>query len=333
MNIPILTLSFAAALVLAGVMGFAIQRGATCTVAAVEQIIVERRTQRVQSLLLASACVLAGLLLAHALGFRMDLPGGYALGIDTVAGGALLGLGAFVNQSCVFGSIAKLGSGQWSYLMTPLGYLMGCAVSVEGAQARHVQSSIHHMSSASTSLLVAIPLVAFLLWLALRWSRPAGGMFPSLRTHLHHVFSRRVWEPGAATMVIGITFLGMWLLVGAWSYTDLLAELARGLPTDIAARSLLFLALFGGAILGGWSAGRLHAKAFSPSKWLRCLGGGVLMGIGSTLIPGSNDGLLLVGMPLFWGYAWSAVAAMALTIGIAILVQRRMLRGVATGPA
>lgn len=333
MDIPIFSFAFAAALALATVMGFAIQRGATCTVAAVEQIIVERRTQRLQALLLASAWVLAGLLLAHALGLSMSLPPGHVLGIETFAGGALLGLGAFVNQSCVFGSIAKLGSGQWSYLITPFGYYLGCAAAGAGTDAGQASMPVHLMSSAAFSLLLAAPLVAILLWLALRWSRPASGMASSLRAHLHHLVSRRIWEPGAATMVIGITFLGMWLLVGAWSYTDLLAELARGMPMDVVARSLLFLALFGGAVLGGWSAGRLHTIAFSPSKWMRCLCGGALMGLGSSLIPGSNDGLLLVGMPLLWGYAWSAVAAMALTIGVAIIAQRawqsRVVRGTA----
>ena len=55
MDILVFTLAFSVAAVLAGVMGFAIQRGATCTVAAVEQIVVERRTQRLRSILAASA--------------------------------------------------------------------------------------------------------------------------------------------------------------------------------------------------------------------------------------------------------------------------------------
>ena len=41
------------------------------------------------------------------------------------------------------------------------------------------------------------------------------------------------------------------------------------------------------------------------------------MGWGSLLIPGGNDGLILVGMPLLWPYAWVAFACMCLAIGLA----------------
>ena len=56
---------------------------------------------------------------------------------------------------------------------------------------------------------------------------------------------------------------------------------------------------------------------------LRCFVGGVLMGWGSLLIPGGNDGLILVGMPLLWPYAWVAFATMCATIAAAMLLGRR----------
>lgn len=42
------------------------------------------------------------------------------------------------------------------------------------------------------------------------------------------------------------------------------------------------------------------------------------MGWGSLLIPGANDGLILVGMPLLWPYAWLAFFTMCVTIGAAM---------------
>ena len=96
--------------------------------------------------------------------------------------------------------------------------------------------------------------------------------------------------------MIGITFFLMLLLVGAWAYTDVLAELARGMAGNLAARSLLVFALFAGAMLGGYTAGRLPQHAGYRSRNSRkCFAGGVLMGWGSLLIPGGNDGLILVG--------------------------------------
>jgi hypothetical protein len=74
------------------------------------------------------------------------------------------------------------------------------------------------------------------------------------------------------------------------------------------------------------AAGRLHFTRVRAASLARCLIGGVLMGWGSLLIPGGNDGLILVGMPLLWPYAWIAFATMCLTIGGAQTLQRRLAR-------
>jgi uncharacterized membrane protein YedE/YeeE len=127
MPIDPVSLSFVAALLCAGVMGFAIQRGGTCTVAAIDEVIDKRRIRRLTAMAEASLWVAGGLVLAsslHALGMA---PAGFAVSRWTVVGGALLGLGAFVNGACVFGAIARLGSGEWAYLATPLGFYAGCA--------------------------------------------------------------------------------------------------------------------------------------------------------------------------------------------------------------
>ena len=48
------------------------------------------------------------------------------------------------------------------------------------------------------------------------------------------------------------------------------------------------------------------------------------MGWGSLLIPGSNDGLILVGMPLLRPYAWAAFATMYLVIAGAEVLRRHV---------
>jgi toxin CptA len=40
------------------------------------------------------------------------------------------------------------------------------------------------------------------------------------------------------------------------------------------------------------------------------------------LIPGGNDGLILVGIPLLWPYAWVAFFAMCVSIGAALVVEK-----------
>jgi hypothetical protein len=311
--------AFLVAALCAATMGFAIQRGATCTVAAVDELLQRRSASRLVALVEASVWVAGGLLVAQQLRWLAHAPTGYALTHWTVLGAALLGLGAFVNRACVFGAIARLGSGEWAYVATPLGFYLGC-LSVAALFSPPAPRALD-----TGSIVLAAPgwlawfVAAFMVW---RIARP---LVESHRKSLRELVATRLWAPRAATAVIGITFLAMLLLVGAWAYTDVLAELARGMMQSVLARTLLLLCLLLGAVLGGWTAGRFRHTPIGTMPLLRCMAGGVLMGWGSLLIPGGNDGLILVGMPLLWPYAWVAFATMCVSIGGAQWIQRRVL--------
>ena len=79
-------------------------------------------------------------------------------------------------------------------------------------------------------------------------------------------------------------------------------------------------------MIGGSTAGRFRAARVTLFQSAKCFAGGALMGWGSLLIPGGNDGLILVGMPLLWPYAWAAFLTMCVTIGAAQWAQQ-VLRG------
>ena len=134
------------------------------------------------------------------------------------------------------------------------------------------------------------------------------------------------WTPHVATTTIGLAFLAMLLLVGAWAYTDALAELAQGMAMGLAARLALFACLLAGALLGGWHAGRWSRTWPPVGAWVRCFAGGLLMGWGSGLIPGGNDGLILVGLPLGWPDAWVAFGVMVATVALAIRLSASFQR-------
>ena len=323
MTIVVASIAFVVALLCAGVMGYAIQRGATCTVAAIDEIVTERSVRRLLSLGEAALWVGGGLVVAASLRLMPQLPPGYAATTWTVVGGALLGLGAFVNGACVFGAIARLGSGEWAYVFTPIGFYVGC-VSVKplfGAPEPLALSDVSPVLRAPAW--IAVLFVAFALWRVARpWlRRDRNGV-----TAWHAALAAHVWTPHAATTVIGLSFVVMLLLVGGWAYTDVLAELAHGMSTSIGARGFLFAALLLGAMLGGWTAGLLRHTRLSPSRVAGCVVGGMLMGWGSLLLPGGNDSLILVGMPLAWPYAWLAFATMCVTIAGAQLARRRWSR-------
>ena len=89
-----------------GAMGFAIQRGGTCTVAAVDEVLSQRRAHRLAAMFEASLWVAGGLAIAQLLHVSGSMPGGVAIDAWTVAGGVLLGLGAWINAGSMPGGVA-----------------------------------------------------------------------------------------------------------------------------------------------------------------------------------------------------------------------------------
>jgi uncharacterized membrane protein YedE/YeeE len=111
--------AFLIALAAVGVMGFANQRGSTCTVAALEEVVLKGTVKRLIALFEASLWAAAGLVLLNAAGLLASVPVNYAVGLGTILGGFLFGLGAFVNRACIFGTVARIGSGELQYLTSP----------------------------------------------------------------------------------------------------------------------------------------------------------------------------------------------------------------------
>jgi hypothetical protein len=321
MDTSIQAAGLAAAALCAATMGFAIQRGGTCTVAAVDELLRERRGTRLLALVEAALWVGGGLLVALRLGWLDMAPTAFSLTGWTLLGAALLGFGAFINRACVFGAIARLGSGEWAFVATPIGFYLGC-VSVGAVFGGSRAQPLHGRSpllDAPGWLVLAF--TGFAAWrIAAPWLRPT-------RTAVGRSLACGRWSPHMATTVIGVTFLAMLLLAGAWAYTDVLAEIARGMAQDLPARIGLLLCLLAGAAVGGWTAGRWRAAWPRWPDVSRCAAGGVMMGWGSLLIPGGNDGLILLGMPLLWPYAWAAFLTMCLAIS---LPQWLLLRRAAT---
>ena len=314
MTIAVASFTFLLAAICAALMGFAIQRGATCTVAAVGEVVHKGTTTKIVALAETALWVAGGLLVARALGLLPNVPGGFAINQWTVIGAVFLGLGAYVNQACVFGAIARLGSGQWAYILTPLGFFVGVLTApLLFSAMMPVPLDTLPMGSALPYWLAPI-FAVFAIW----------RIFRIVRTpHPEAQGWRRLWAPHEATIVIGITFVIMLVIVGAWSYMDLLIHFAHGMADNLVWQGLLFIALLAGAVAGGWVGGSLKWHRQSAITLARCLAGGMLMGWGSLLVPGSNDGLILVGLPLLWPYAWASIFIMCGVIWAAFKIEQK----------
>jgi len=303
----------AVAIVCATLMGFAIQRGGTCLVAAIDEAVSKRTINRLLALAEASALVAAGMVTAQIFGILPMTPHAFALTGWTIVGGMIMGLGAYVAGACVFGAIARIGNGEPAYFLVPLGFFLGCVAALRLGMTRLPHIVAAHSPVLADALLFAGPLLAIAAW----------RLWHTVHAVRRRDFAAYVWSPHVATGVIGVTFVILFLVVGAWNYTDYLAEAARHMGSRLSDRGLLLLALFGGALLGGWTAGRIKPARPTAAAIARCLAGGVMLGLGGSLVPGANDGLLLLGLPLLYPHAWVAFASMLLTIAAALLVQQR----------
>ncbi|WP_235927548.1 YeeE/YedE thiosulfate transporter family protein [Sandarakinorhabdus rubra] len=293
-------LASAIALLAAALMGLAIQRGATCMVAAVAELVEQHKAGRALALAEAALWVGGLVILARMAGWLPDVPAGHAASWQAFAGGVALGLGAWLNAACMFGTIARIGSGQWAWLATPIGYYLACLA------VPNVPTGPADMPPALSSLLpLVIGFAALLSWRLVQAQRA-----PSVAAWL--------WHPHRATLLIAVTFVITMLTVGAWAYTDALTALARAMNAQLGLRGVMVMALLGGAIGGGWLARSLRPIPVRAIDLVRCLAGGGLMGVGAVLVPGGNDGLIMVGLPLLQAQAWVAVPAMAATIALAI---------------
>lgn len=291
-------------------MGFAIQRGGTCMVAAIDEGVSSRRWSRALALFEASLWVGGLLALLMLAGWRITPPA-YNGWVLAAAGGTMLGLGAWFNRACAFGTVARFGSGESGYLAMPLGFLAGCRL-----ENLLIQSPL----AMAAMPLSALPLLLALAFVALAAWRGQAALAAAKNRDL----AAFVWHPHRATIVIALAYFALMLVAGPWSYTDWLADVAKGADSMTARRGVLFAALLGGALAGGWTAGGLELRKPQPTVLARSFIGGLLMGVGARLVPGGNDGLVLIGLPELQAGALVALAAMAITIAAVVVVAGRV---------
>lgn len=306
MSLSLATLLFAS--FFAGLFGFSLVRGGVCTLAAIEEAVLERRWQRLQAFAELWLWVGAFFLIAY-FGFGVQfISASYEVTLASILGGFLLGLGAFINQACPFGTIVAIGSGYWSYLATPLGFFVGCLI-----HSRHLPflspRSIPPASPLLTlSPLILAPIVALIVWRV----SPAVSSFT--RPEGRSAFLRQAWPPLVASLFVAFSFCALVLLVGGWSYTQLFADLASDKYELMRERLILLATMFIGALIGGLTAKGWSPKPATIKSLVCCFVGGVMMGIGHKLAPGAHDSLTLIGQPLLLPYAWVAMTVIYLTL-------------------
>jgi len=274
-------------------LGFALNRSSTCAVIAMTELLQERKPARFVAFF---ECTLWGALIYAAWQMASGPQAHWSALGYAATGGVLFGIGAFVNGACAFGSVGHLGNGDTQFGFTFLGMY---AVSTVASFANLLPT----VMTSSMSLQMAAPVTLLLL---------VG--FALLRFVIQRNNAAAFLKMTCAMLAIGVAYATIVLLKPGWSIA---LSHAQSLPLASVA---ITVAMFAGSVGSRWLArGRTGIKWPSLRGALRRLAGGVLMGGGATLIPGGNDTLLLVGLPI--GAQEAALAYLLFALSIAILVR------------
>lgn len=277
-KIVILGLVFAA--------GYASQRGRACAVSAAFEIAKRGRARRFAGYLFAAACSLV--VLSIIAQFDSGVFAGFAAqGLSgwTVVGGIVFAIGAWINGRCSLGTIARLGSGDLVRVGTLAGIFCGTFLGVFASPHSLTTGHPVYFSGLAPMVQLGGAIVAMTML----------GML------VHRVvprdFNPSQWPIFNAMLTIGlVNGLLVWL-ARDWSYTSLFRHIARG-ESGYGFGLLCFAILVAGAVTAGIVSRQLVWRIGLPREWLLALAGGLLMGVGVVLVPGGNDTMLLVGLPL-----------------------------------
>ena len=306
--------------VLVFLAGYATQRGSVCAVRATCELVFERKASRHVGFLFCAACGLAMLVLGHAGDWPVfrTYSGLPATGA-AVAGGAIVGLGAFLNGRCAFGTVAELGSGRVWRLATLAGFMAGTVLGDRTDMSVFEPASVPSpLATVPTAGLVAMVLAIVAVLGVVLW-------------RLQRPHAPPEWSPLRAMAVIGLGNGVLLVLARSWPYTSVLMHVARGDQSDLVRGAQMASVFVAGAVAGGMLRGfRLHVGA--ARDWLQAFAGGTVMGIGAVLVPGGNDVMLLVGIPLLLPNLVIAYFAMSLVLCILFVLRLQAMRRMQTRP-
>ena len=282
--------------VLGFALGFALNHGSICTVIATTELVSEKRPARFLALFEAAAW---GALVYAILATAPTMQQGWSPLAYLVPSALLFGIGTYVNGACVFGSVGHFGNGELDFGFAFLGM----------AAVFYVESLLDlfpdRLPSSSSLPLGPVALaIGLLVIVALR-------LGTSLRTESNF---RQLTLAMAA---VGTTFALLAVLAPGFSITATVGTIVS-IPVGGA---VIALCLFAGSFVAAWTrTQRITLQWPTIHDVLRRTLGGILMGMGAILIPGGNDTLLLIGLPMG---AWQAALAYLLLVApLAVLIAK-----------
>ena len=280
------------AVMLAFLMGYAVNQASTCAVTASKLWVRSAQPDLMVGFGMAiGAAGMVTLPLAWWIGPAAHIQPLYALSFRLVLGAVLLGLGAVINDACLFGTLARIGDGELRFLALPLGLAVGFvfAEHLPGFDApTRIANPLATPGWGGVLVLLGCALLAGLCW------RHLGQ-----RTAPHSQTAS--WPLRRAMVLLGLAGAGLFTLTPGWTYADAVARWARHHGTmqmvSVGA-GLCALSVVLGALVSGRQRHSFCLVKPSMTAVLRSLVGGATMALGASLVPGGNDSLLLAALPV-----------------------------------
>ncbi len=319
-----------AVIIISFLVGFAMKRGGLCTYAAVLQLVQQKKLERMMVFWGAAAwATLIVLPLAWSLPNTISLAHTHHHLLIAIVGGSILGVGAFLNKGCFFGTFVQLVSGNLNYLATLLGLATGIVITYLYLNPYiPVPSSISEVNKPNTTAY---------LWL-LGMGVFALFMVFSIKLSGHSLVKKMAglcslsWQSSLSMLIIGTGGGLLYATVSGWNYADVLANSITPLikpnvtgPSSIALTSTV--AMVSGGIIAAVTVKEFAIKAAHFLVMISCFMGGMLMGIASLLTPGGNDGMILKGIPSLAPHAMIGYLMMVLVMLLLVYVFRRDAEG------
>ena len=242
-------------------------------------------------------------------------------------GGLIFGIGAGINGACAYATMTRMVDGEIGMLLTVVGFALGVVIFVavlnSGLVVRPkaapgmVPSVMSYAPIIGAALLVWAAFEIVRLWRA----RPSGAT-------LREMVLAKQYRLSTAALLIGLSSGVIFLLFGSPGYTTTFQQVVEGYigsrPGPAYGRWVVL-----GAVLFGMAASTWQRKSFRIDwqprwGWLRNIGGGILMGFGTALLPGGNDALVLYGIPSLSPHALPAYGALIVGIVVALLTMRAL---------
>ncbi len=322
------TLLLVACCLFAALLGFAAHRASICAVRAVSEVISARTGYMLLSIVKSTLWVIA-----ITLPFIFVAPAtaggisGWMLTGSALLGGFVFGLGAALNGACAYSTMARLVDGEARMVASIAGFAVGVVVFMLLADGqwltRPARTPALIGTLATWSYLIGAALILFALYEIVRlWRDRARG------ETLMRVACAKQYRLSTAALLIGLSSSMIFLLIGSPGYTITMQNLVEGAigarASPAAARWILLLAVLAGMLISTLERGSFRLDWRPRLDWLRNIGGGALMGLGTAMLPGGNDALILYGIPSLSPHAVPAFLALGLGAAAGLYAMKHL---------